>query len=1082
MVRSAYPKAHTVRTSETPQVATDESRIRTPDQRLRVFISSTLGELAEERKAVDTAVRSLRLIPVRFELGARPHRPDDLYRAYLEQSDVFVGIYWQSYGWVAPGAGLSGIEDELVRAEDKPRLFYVKEPAPERDPRLERLLDGIRQEGLATYRHFGSSGELAELVVDDLALLISERFYAGQPVSASLPEGTVSFLVVDVDASTRLATELGDEYRGVIEGFRTIVADAAREEGGALVDAEADGAFCAFPTVEGAALAAMKVQTGLGERAWPGGAAVRARMGIHTGTASRTASGYTGLEVHRAARIGAAANGGQILVSRPAAELLERPRLERVDVVDLGSFALKGLDRTERLFQLLVPGLSEERPAPRARGAWQVHLPSELTVLIGRDREVEEVATMIGAQDTRLVTLTGPGGIGKTRLAIATASTVADAYPDGVFFVPLADARTEEQLIVGVAAALGTRSEGARPLLGTVEETLASRRCLLVLDNFEQMLEARTAVVDLVDRCPGVDVIVTSRAPLRVRSEHEYGVLPLQVPPPGTPPEEAVRASAVRLFLDRARAARPGWDPSEHELASVVEICRRLDGLPLAIELAAPRLRVLDAASLLARLERSLDVVGGGPRDLPPRQQTLTATIKWSVDLLEDSDRILLARLAIFVGSWSLEAAEAVCTDELVPDVLSALERLAEHSLVITHTESAAPIRMRMLATIGEFARARLEESGEKDELQERYVAYFERLVAEQHDLMAGQGARAAMQRLEDDWEDVLAVMRWRYERRDYAELVRTASLSWRFIWLRDRVRESTWWMPDAYAARDELDPPLRGELCRLWGSACYQAGDYEPAKEAIEEAVILLGEWGPPDREAWARTLLGGLLPYHDTDLSHAHAEISHAVTTFRAERNGFGLATSLGMLGVISVLLGNREDAMRELEEGIAVAEELGIPALVGANQTLKALGCLVADEIRSAHRCLDRAAKGPLFLEGAAYWLEAFAAVSLAEGDTIGGATAYGAAESLRARTGIKRWPIMRIILAHRLDPLVDGPPEVAAARFAGSQMTLETALSHLRVASTAYHLHRQLSPLGELKDVRPEPTAEGAAAGT
>lgn len=1047
-----------------------------------MFISSTLGELAEERKAVDSAVRSLRLIPVRFELGARPHRPDDLYRAYLEQSDVFVGIYWQSYGWVAPDAEVSGIEDELLRAGDRPRLFYVKEPAPERDPRLEQLLEGIRAEGLATYRHFGSSGELAELVVDDLALLISERFYAGQPVSTALPEGTVSFLFGDLEGSMRIAAELGDDYGRVVEGFRTIVADASREAGGAIVDAEADSVFCAFPTVEGAAIAALAVQRGLGERTWPGGIAVRARMGIHTGTASRTASGYTGIEVHRAARIGAAANGGQILVSRPAAELLERPRLEKAQVVDLGSFALKGLDRTERLFQLLAPGLSDERPAPRARGSWQVSLPSELTALIGRDREVEEVASMLGDQDTRLVTLTGPGGIGKTRLAVATAASVADAYPDGVFFVPLADYRTAEQLVAGVATALNVRTEGSRSLLATVSESLASRRSLLVLDNFEQMLEARSTVVDLLESCPGIDVFVTSRAPLRVRSEHEYAVLPLHVPPPGTPLAEAREADAVKLFLDRAQAARPGWEPSGDDLVSVVEICRKLDGLPLAIELAAPRLRVLDAGSLLRRLGRSLDIVGSGPRDLPARQRTLAATIEWSVDLLDEPERILLGRLALFVGGWSLEAAEATCADELVPDVLSAVERLAEHSLVITHTGTSGSPRMRMLETIAEFARARLEASGEREMLQERYVAYFERFVEEQHDLLAGTEARRAMQRFEDDWDDVLAVMRWRLARREYAALIRTASLSWRYIWLRDRVRESTAWMPEAYAARDELDPPLRGELCRLWGSACYQSGDYEQARQAIEEAVVLLGEWGPPDREAWARTLLGGLLPYHDTDLTHSHDEVSFAVEIFRAERNGFGLATSLGMLGLISALLGRTDEAMGELDEGVAVAKALGIPAILGANETLKALGCLVADDVRGAHRSLDSAARGPLFLEGAAYWLEAFAAVSLAEGNVAGGATAYGAATSLRDRTGIKMWPIMRVVLAHRLDPLADGPPEVEAARFAGSQMSLETALSQIRIASTAYHLHHRLSGLGDLRDPQSEATEKPSRAST
>ena len=1026
---------------------TGTSPIRTPDQRLRVFISSTLGELAKERDAVDAAVRSLRLTPVRFELGARPHRPDDLYRAYLDQSDVFVGIYWQSYGWVAPGATISGIEDELHRRGDRPCLIYVKEPAPDREEQLEALLGSIRDEGRATYRHFGSSGELAELVLDDVAVLISERFLAGAQPAAELPTGTVSFLFVDIDDSTALARELGDAYAEVLDAFRTVVRGAAEENGGVVVDTEGDGAFCAFPTVEEAAFAAVDAQRRLGGHSWPGDVSVRARMGIHAGVASRTATGYAGIDVHRAARIGAAANGGQILVSRPAVELLERPRLEGGSVVDLGSYALRGLDRTERLFQLLAPGLPEERPAPRARGARLVHLPPQLTALVGRDAEVDQVAELLSRHEVRLVTLLGPGGIGKSRLAVAVAGATAEGYPDGVFFVPLAEARTPDHVVAAIGTSLGVQREGAQPLLETIQGRLAAMRALLVLDNFEQVVEARTVVLGLLEACPGVEVVVTSRVPLRVRGEHEHPVPPLAVPSQTDDTDATARAGAVRLFVERARAARSGWEPGDGDLAAIAEICRRLDGLPLAIELAAARLRVLDPGALLERLDRKLDVVGGSLPDLPARQRTLTATIEWSVELLADEERELLGRLAIFVGDWSLDAAEAVCQDERVPDVLASLERLVEHSLVVTEAGASAGRRMRMLETIAEFARARLDESGEVEALRERQCAYFDTLLITFHSRVTGETGREAMLRLDDEWDDLVGVMRWRDERREYAPLVHATSLAWRYVWLRARVREAASWLEGAYRSRESLEPALRGELCRLWGATCFQTGRFDEGRQAIEEAIELLAEWGPPDREAWARTLLAGLLPYFDSNFDRPLAEMSRAIAVFRDEQNAFGLATTLGMIGTILSLVGRGEEATPYFDEGIDVARRLELPALVGSNQTLKALGCLAAGDLEHARSSLELAASSPLYLEGATHWLEGFSAVALAEGDRERAAIAYGAAEAVRMRTGTQMWPIMQVVFTSRLAALLDAGPEVEAARFAGRQMSPETAMARL-----------------------------------
>jgi hypothetical protein len=304
------------------------------------------------------------------------------------------------------------------------------------------------------------------------------------------------------------------------------------------------------------------------------------------------------------------------------------------------------------------------------------------------------------------------------------------------------------------------------------------------------------------------------------------------------------------------------------------------------------------------------------------------------------------------------------------------------------------------------------------------------------------------MARLDDDWDDILACMHWRLARGEHARLVSIVSRTWRYVWLRDRVRELGPWLAMAYGVRDELELPLRGELCRLWGAGCYQAGRFDEARGAIEEAVELLTETGPLDREAWARTLLGGLLPYYDSNLERPRAEVTRAVDVFRSETNLFGLSTTLGMLGTISALMGRTSEAIGYLDEGISVAETLGLREIIGANHTLRALAHLTSGEIEAARLGLDAAVEAPTYLEGTAYCLECYAAVLLAEGDPVLAATALGAAEGLRERTGIHRWPVIGLGLGARLAPIESAGPEAEAARYAGRRMSATEALALVR----------------------------------
>ena len=990
------------------------------DGRLKVLISSSPGELTDEREAASAAVRTLRLTPVMQEpaAGGEPQGG----------GDVFVGVYWQRYGWKPDVAAASAVETDYLGSRDVPRFVYVKEPAPDRERELEGLLERIRVRDRVAPRTFATPGELAELLLDDLAALMSERFYGGRTPSHDLPTGTVSLLFADIDGSTPIVRLLGTAYPGgVLDPFRAVVTDAVHASAGAVVDFEGDGAFCAFSSADGAAAAAVEMERALEARTWPEGVAVRARIGIHTGEVMRTPDGYAGIEVHRAARIGAAANGGQILVSRATADALADE--DAFTPVELGSFALNGLDRAEPLLHLLAEGLDSGLPVPRARGVSSVKLPAQLTALVGRDTEIDAIASRLEPHDVRLVTLTGPGGIGKTRLATAAAARAAGAYPDGVFFVPLADARAPAQVVAAAAEAIGVRGEGARPLLETIQAHLAADRVLLVLDNFEQVLEAGSLVAALLDGCPGTDVLVTSRAPLRVRGEWEHPVGPLAA------------AAAAELFVERARATRPGWEPSGAESETVAEICRRLDGLPLAIELAASRLRVLEPQALLDRLAARFEL-GGSVPDLPDRQRTLAAAIGWSHDLLDAAEQTLLARLAVFSGGWTVDAAEGVCADALGADVLVALEHLVENSLVVSERG-----RMRMLETIREYARARLEESGELEKVRARHADHFAGFVEDVHALFSGPHAPEAMATLHAEWDNVASAAAWFRANDDLARAVRMASSAWRYVWLYDRVREATTWMSEAYEARARLAPALRGELCRLWGSSLYQLGDYERARTVLEEAVELLADTGPADREAWARTIFSGLLPHFDGDLRPSLEEATRAVEIFRVEENDFGLATALGLLGTLTTLTGEADEGRAQLQESVEVAQRLGLPSLIGAGLALRALGCLAAGDAEEAHRYLEAAAGLPLYLEGVAYCLEGLAAVSLAEGDDFRAATALGAAEGLRERTGIRIWPVLQMAFQPAIDAVDAAGPEAQAARYAGSYTNPHEALSRL-----------------------------------
>jgi len=695
--------------------------ILTPDQRVRVFISSTLEELAAERAAARRAITRLHLVPVYYESGARPHPPRSMYRAYLAQSQVFVGIYWQRYGWVAPGMDISGLEDEYRLAEDKPMLLYLKQPAPELEPRLAAIFDTVREAGTTSYRTFTTARELERLLAHDLAVLLSETF-AGAVAGAAAPPAaeelagarTLSFLFTNIEDSTGLLRRLGGgDYAAVLADHHRLIREALAAHGGREVDTQGDAFFAVFGAARGCAAAAIAIQQTIGAHSWPAGEVPRVRIGIHAGEAEQTATGLVGMEVHRGAWIAAVAHGGQILVSGAAAALLGDTLPEGISLRDLGRHRLKDLGRPEQIFQLDAPGLAAAFPSLKSLDNPRLpnNLPAQASSFVGREAELSGVSQLVAT--SRLVTLAGASGSGKTRLALQVAAGLLDGSGDGVWFTdlaPIADAGLVARTIANVLSVL---PEAGVPVTETLAEAIAERSLLILLDNCEHVIDACAKVADaLLRACPNLTLIATSREPLGIDGEQVFRVPTLATPAPDDDLPAIRGSEAVRLLADRAARAGAPLLLDEQTAPVVGRISRRLDGIPLAIELAAARLRVMSVTELDARLDQRFSLLTGGSRAAPARHQTLLATIDWSWELLTGVERDMLARLSVFVGGFDLAACEAVTVgaDIMAGDAMSLLAALVDKSLVQFDEGAGGPGRYRLLESMRQFAAQRLHE------------------------------------------------------------------------------------------------------------------------------------------------------------------------------------------------------------------------------------------------------------------------------------------------------------------------------------------------------------------------------------
>ena len=541
-----------------------------------------------------------------------------------------------------------------------------------------------------------------------------------------LPTGTVTFLFADIEGSTDLVQRLGDQgYADVLREYRRLSRQAVEAHRGREVDVEGDGYFAAFPRAKDAVDAAVAMQRALRAHVWPAEVVLRVRIGMHTGEPIATGTGYVGVDVHRAARISAAAWGGQVLISRATEVLVTQSLPAAVSLLDLGEHRLKDLREAEHLYQVVHPDLLTEFAPLRSLSALPNNLPLQLTSFIGRERELGEVERLVSIY--RLVTLTGIGGVGKTRLALQVAAEVSERFPQGVWLVELAALSDGALLPQAAATALGIREEPGRTLMEVLLVALRSRTLLLVLDNCEHLVEACAGFTHaLLQACPAVHVLATSREPLRVPGEVVSVVPPLSLPDlEHVPPlEQLADYEAVRLFVERAIMARPQFTLTPENGPSAVRIVHRLAGVPLAIELAAARLKALSVSEVAARLDDAFRLLTGGARTVLPRHQTLKAAIDWSHDLLSDDERTVLRRVAVFRGSFALDGATAVCDEGFETHaVIDVLGSLAEKSLLLTDVHGEVS-RYRMLDLMRQYGRAKAEAVGEWTSVLDRHLAF----------------------------------------------------------------------------------------------------------------------------------------------------------------------------------------------------------------------------------------------------------------------------------------------------------------------------------------------------------------------
>lgn len=747
----------------------------------------------------------------------------------------------------------------------------------------------------------------------------------------NFPTGTVTFLFTDIEGSTMLWEQYPEAMRVAMSHHDTVIESAVSEHLGRVVRprGEGDSRFAVFEQARDAVLAIVQIQ-----RAFAAGHSdlpfsLRVRAGLHTGAADWRDGDYYGSTVNRCARIRGLAHGGQTLLSQATTALVIDDLPGGVTLLEMGTHLLKGLSRPESVHQLWLEGLPNDFPPLQSAEGFLSNLPRPPTAIIGRERERNDITQLLSDTPSRLITLTGPGGTGKTRLSLEVGHRLHNQFRDGSFFVDLAPISDPALVMTTIAHTLGIREGGGRPPFDNLLDYLAGREALIILDNLEQVIAVAPAVAQLLASAPALKILATSRIPLKIRGEREYPLATLPVPPAGALSVEALREyEVVQLFTSRAQAARPSFELTAENAAAVAGICRRLDGLPLAIELAAARIRMLPPAALLKRLDQSVTLLVGGAVDLPARQQTMRGAIDWSFELLPPAEKSLFARLGVFVGGFSLEHAEVIVNFDQQVDVFTGVETLLHNSLVRQVDSVTGEPRFEMLQTIRDYALEKLAQSGELADLRRRHAEAYAQEALSSWSLLSGPQAIDRLAYLEEEHDNYRAAISWGLEPGNDVIVACQICVFHAWFWYRHgHFHEGREWTEKVLAATKGMDNLARGMSLNAAGMMAMWQGDLIDINQLYEEALQLLEKLDFDLGKSMSIFSFGVALLNQGHD-REAHGYLMQAAERFDQAGDSWDKANTLIHLANASLGLGYVQQAESWLRQALPLAERIGDP----------------------------------------------------------------------------------------------------------------------------------------------------------